>query len=343
MGFLFIMKKHNLVSVIVPIYQVEKYIHRCVKSILNQTYRNIEVILVDDGSPDGCPEICDEYEKLDSRVIVIHQKNQGLSAARNAGLDIANGKYIFFVDSDDYIDNNVIKKMVESAEQNNADLVICNYICVDNQGNECDDTHLKKLENAFITLEDILAQSAEAGGEVFIVAWNKLYKKELWKCYRYPVGRIHEDEFAFHHIMLRCKTIVSTDYEGYYYVQREGSIMSARSLKSQLDAMDAYIDRIDCLASDMKDFSQNLISQCYLTCSDLYQISKDKLLLRGYLQRIKSIHNEVFEGKVPVKYHIIYNGLWYMPNVFSMLLRKYKELWNMINYMESFKKLGKII
>ena len=319
-----------LISVVAPIYKVEKYIRRCVNSIINQTYKNLEIILVDDGSPDGCPEICNEYEKQDQRVIVIHQENQGLAAARNTGLDNAKGDYIFFVDSDDYLDKYVIEKMFESAQENDADLVLCNYIYVDDYGNKLNGKYSKKLEKKVLNCREVFAQSGEHGGEVFVVAWNKLYRKELWENYRYPVGKVHEDEFAFHHIVSECRKIVSTGYMGYYYVQREGSIMSSPSFKSCIDALDAYADRFDWyIANKMESFTSNLFSLWYLSCADLYHTKKDRIVLKKYLRQVNSYQEIIYKTKLPIKYTVVYRGLQYFPYMFSALLRLYKRLWNM--------------
>lgn len=320
----------EMVSVIVPIYKVERYIRRCVDSILKQTYKNLEIILVDDGSPDGCPEICDEYEKQDQRVIVIHQINQGLAAARNIGLDNASGAYIFFVDSDDYLDQYVLERMLESAQENDADLVLCNYICVDDYGNKLSGKYSKKLEKKVLDYREIFAQSGERGGEVFVVAWNKLYRRELWENYRYPVGKVHEDEFAFHHIVSECRMIVSTGYEGYYYVQRDGSIMSSPSLKSCIDTLDAYADRFDWyIANKMESFTSNLFSLWYLSCSDLYHTNKSRIILKNYLKQVNRYQKMIYKTKSPIKYAVAYGGLQYFPYLFSALLRLYKRLWNM--------------
>lgn len=127
------MQRNELISIIVPVYKVEKYINRCVDSILAQTYKNLEVILVDDDSSDSCPTICDEYAKKDNRVRVVHKKNEGVSAARNDGISIANGKFICFVDSDDYVAENYVQKMVEEQQKNNADVVFCSYYNVCNK------------------------------------------------------------------------------------------------------------------------------------------------------------------------------------------------------------------
>ena len=120
-----------LISIIVPIYKVEKYLKKCIQSIMNQTYLNFELILVDDGSPDDCPMICDNYAKLDNRIVVLHKQNGGLSDARNAGLDVARGEYIGFVDSDDFIANNMYEKLLSGLLAEDADMAVCNFSYVD--------------------------------------------------------------------------------------------------------------------------------------------------------------------------------------------------------------------
>ena len=126
----------ELISVIIPVYKVEKYIERCITSVKKQSYFNIEIILVDDGSPDNCGIICDKYAETDSRIKVIHKKNGGLSDARNAGLDIATGQYICFIDSDDYIEKDTLKDMYNNIVMTRADITICNYYTVDSEGNK---------------------------------------------------------------------------------------------------------------------------------------------------------------------------------------------------------------
>lgn len=128
------MSKDPLISVIVPVYHVEKYLTKCVDSICSQTYDNLEIILVDDGGDDMCPSICDEYKKIDSRIKVIHKKNGGLSDARNAGLDIATGQYLYFVDSDDYIDDHTIEFLYASIVANGSDIAVCEYVRVSEDG-----------------------------------------------------------------------------------------------------------------------------------------------------------------------------------------------------------------
>ena len=180
-------RKTELISVIIPVYKVEKYINRCVESVLVQNYHNIEVILVDDGSPDNCGIICDKYAETDSRIKVIHKKNGGLSDARNAGLDIATGQYICFIDSDDYIEKDMLKDMYDNIVRTGADITICNYCAVDNEGHkqwESEDisdgewTEKEFWKNFYDAFEGMYYY--------YVVAWNKLYSRKIFDERHFP-------------------------------------------------------------------------------------------------------------------------------------------------------------
>ena len=180
---------YYLISVIVPIYKVEKYLHKCIDSILAQTYTNLEIILVDDGSPDNCGKICDEYAAKDSRIKVIHQPNGGLSAARNAGLDIATGDYIGFVDSDDYIAPDMYEKLYNALVKNDADMAICDY---QRFGNELPYDEMSLTTEVITGLQAMEKQNTVINCS-FVVAWSKLYKSFIFSNVRFPVGKINED------------------------------------------------------------------------------------------------------------------------------------------------------
>lgn len=181
------MDSQELISVIIPIYNVEKYLKKCIDSIINQTYKNLEIILVDDGSPDNCGKICDEYAKKDQRIRVIHKKNGGLSDARNAGIDIAKGKYIAFVDSDDYVEKEYIEIMYKELKKNNVKIVQCginkisdNEEIIDNYG---------YLKDELINSQRIMEEKYTKYPISNVVAWNKLYDIDLFKNIRYPVRK----------------------------------------------------------------------------------------------------------------------------------------------------------
>lgn len=228
-------------SIIVPVYKVEAYLETCIDSILAQTFRDFELLLVDDGSPDGCPALCDQAAEKDPHVKVIHQKNGGLSAARNAGLDIARGQWIGFVDSDDFIAPEMYEQLYRRVQQDHTKLALCEYRLVTEAG--------APLPSRSAITEDTVLNREEAMARIdgghFTVAWNRLYHRSLFDELRFPVGRLREDEFTVHRIYWQCERISVIAQPLYFYVQRAGSIMQTPSIKSKLDLIDAFFDRAD--------------------------------------------------------------------------------------------------
>lgn len=232
-------------SVIVPVYKVEPYLQKCIDSVLAQTFRNLELILVDDGSPDNCPAICDAAAEKDERVVVLHRKNAGLSAARNAGLAAARGDYIGFVDSDDYIAPEMYQTLYDAMVKNDAQLAVCNYIYVDENGETTGKwvSPIKKEE--VLNRVQAMDRLGGDGSWYYITAWNRLYRKELFENIRFPLGKLHEDEYIVHYVYWACERIVVVPQPLYFYVQRGGSIMRQRTLRRYLDNIWGIFDRID--------------------------------------------------------------------------------------------------
>ena len=226
------MTERPLISVIVPIYGVEKYLEQCLDSILNQTYRQLEIILIDDGSPDRCGDICDRYASQDSRIKVIHQTNQGLSAARNAGMDMATGEYISFIDSDDYIDLHFYEKMVQGfLDYPDAPIIVC-LVYQDKDGqitNLNPNWHITQpvLHSPLTFCEDCLL-----GQVTGVTVWNKLYRSKLLKDIRFRVGRTFEDLLFMHDLSPILKKhmgkVVKIPHYLYYYRIRQGSICHSK-------------------------------------------------------------------------------------------------------------------
>ena len=218
------------VSVIVPVYNVEQYLLESVDSILRQSYQDIEVILVDDGSPDNCPSICDEYANLDKRVRVVHKSNGGLSDARNAGLDVATGVYITFTDSDDIIDPKMIEEMVKLLESNNADMISCESVFYQN-GEESVIPHYHKAKGLseiypIEFLKGLLDISIDCS------VCNKLYKYDLIKDYRFAVGKYNEDVLFQFEVIPTFKKIIHTNQGYYKYRITESSITHSFNIRS---------------------------------------------------------------------------------------------------------------
>lgn len=230
--------QRDLISVIVPVYKVEKYLDRCIESIVSQTYKNLEIILVDDGSPDNCPDICDRWAEKDGRIKVFHKTNGGLSDARNCGMKAACGKYIAFLDSDDYIPNDYYERLVCCILELQVDIASTKIIKVYDDYTEEEPFDLSKQ---VLSAEEGL-KSLIVNGPYKTVVWNKLYKKELVQDIWFPVGKLHEDEFFTYKVTARAERIGLVEGDGYYYRQRAGSIMDSWNIK-HLDCIEALEKR----------------------------------------------------------------------------------------------------
>lgn len=233
------------ISVIVPVYNVENYLRACIDSILNQSFTDFEIILVDDGSPDNCGEICDEYAKKDNRIYVIHQENGGLSAARNAGIDWAfansNSEWVTFIDSDDYVHKQYLELLYNNAVKNGVNLCSCGfkhvreYIC---------DSSIINPDICIGTTEELLKSINSYYLYNNSTACARIYKKELWNNIRFPIGKLHEDEFTIYKILFSCKKIVVIKEFLYYYFQNTSSIMHSRLTSKRLnDKLDALLQK----------------------------------------------------------------------------------------------------
>lgn len=235
----------DLISVIVPIYKVEAYLNRCVESIVRQTYTELEIILVDDGSPDGCPALCDEWAGKDKRIKVIHKSNGGLSDARNAGMRAAEGNYISFVDSDDWIAPEFYRLLLEAMRETGSDIAACKIQKV----GKAED--IQKTLNITGKREELDTVSALreliCENKVQQVVWNKLYKKECIDSVPFEKGKCNEDEFWSYQVFGSAERTVLIDYIGYYYFQRAGSIMGTSYSRRRLDAVEAKCKRQDYL------------------------------------------------------------------------------------------------
>ena len=238
------------ISVIIPVYRVERYLDACVSSVLAQTFGDFEIILVDDGSPDGCPALCDAWARKDPRIRVIHRENGGLSAARNTGIEAAKGQFLTFVDSDDLLEPDALRRAWEAQRQYSAELVIINLVYVDD-----DNVPLGRPD--FTIFQDEVLDEAEVWRRYFaleeqkiyyVVAWNKLYRAELFRELRYAEGKRYEDQFLMPQLLAQCGRIACLAYPGYRYVQRGGSIMAQGSSRNYLDRSEFLLEWCDYFA-----------------------------------------------------------------------------------------------
>lgn len=233
--------RNSLISIIVPVYKVEKYLKKCLDSIINQTYKNLEIIIVDDGSPDGCPNICDEYSKKDDRIKVIHQKNMGLSIARNNGIKLATGEYIGFVDSDDFIEPTMYEDLYNAIIKNNAQMSICNFNVITNKDKyKRNDYPENKTYDKMEILKEILLDK-----NIQSYAWNKLYKKELFDAIQYPAGKKYEDIGTTFYLAEKCDKIQLIGKAEYNYINRNDSIVFNFDEQTILDYTEIIMERYE--------------------------------------------------------------------------------------------------
>ncbi|MDD3173534.1 MAG: glycosyltransferase [Herbinix sp.] len=266
-----------IISVIVPIYKVEKYLDRCIKSIQNQTYKNLEIILVDDGSPDNCGVMCDEYAEKDDRIKVIHKANGGLSDARNIGIEASTGDYIVFVDSDDWLDLDMIEVLYNIGIKYKADIVECSFRNVYSDW---------IIEETKCTAEIVEGDSLKALEGMLDwkyfkpVAWNKLYKRSIIGGIRYPKGKIHEDEFTTYKYFYAAKKLVYLDVSKYNYDKsRTDSITGDKFKESNLYKCEALRERIDFFKEHKIVLLEEKINNvyCWVLLDSMYKCYKNKL------------------------------------------------------------------
>lgn len=251
------------ISVIVPVYKVEPYLDRCVQSIVDQTYTNLEIILVDDGSPDNCPAMCDAWAEKDSRIRVIHKENGGLSDARNAGMAIARGEYLAFIDSDDWIAPEMLTGLHRAMQRDNSDIAACTVEMVWEGGTPS--RLLTVQTNCVLNREE--AQRALLKETLLKQpVWYKLYRRKSIEHILFEVGKYHEDIFWSYQAIGAANRVSVIDYVGYFYLQRSGSIMGAGYSLKRLDAMEAYERRYRYLAEQFPNLEREARIKMVQSC-----------------------------------------------------------------------------
>lgn len=307
----------KIISVIVPVYNVEDYLPKCLDSILNQTFVDFELILVDDGSTDVSGKICDEYAQLDERIKVIHQKNGGLSNARNSAVAIAKGKYYSFIDSDDWVDEHMLFEMYTQAVLNEADIVIAGHFIVNLDTSIKENIKVKaqrilnRIEATSLILED---------KEIHSFAWDKLYRRELFEGIQYPENRVFEDTATTYKLFNRAIRLVQMDKAYYYYLRRESSICLtpefSKVLKRKLDNYLAFQERYEFTLSNQEYV--HMIDICQEKVFEhgqqfLHYIVKNKLNKRDYpyfeiLSKLSSIDlsgNDLISKKKKLEHKVM--------------------------------------
>lgn len=232
---------NEMISVIIPVYKVKDYLPKCIESILQQTYHNLEIILVDDGSPDKCGKICDAYAKKDPRIHVIHKKNEGVASARNVGIEYASGEYISFIDSDDWITKNAFQVLYQGIKRYDADCVVGKCITVIDKNGVLRPKKSPAQPVRCETSEEAVKHTLLSGSAI----WNRLFKRKIFKKLRFPADRVNDDEFVALRAYEKCNKIVFLNQDTYYYRIRKNSITTSRfSLRN----IDYYYNSMDNLA-----------------------------------------------------------------------------------------------
>lgn len=311
----------EIISIIIPVYKVEDYIHRCIDSVLIQTYNNIEIILVDDGSPDRCGEICESYAERDKRIKVIHKKNGGLSDARNAGMNIAIGKYITFIDSDDWIVDDYIERLYNLLIIKGADISACNFIRTETEALE-----LSNIQNTIYEFSNIQALENLCGEfyEQLTVSWGKLYKTELFNEIWFPVGKIHEDEFTTYKVLYNADKIVYTTEPLLYYWQRPDSIMGTGfKLNNRLHAIEALQERVsffeDIIRNDLKDKTIKSLFGMYKSINENIHMFENDKLKKQYIENYEKFKADLRNSNQSMKFKLYYEAYFFSPKLASII------------------------
>lgn len=326
------MKTKDLVSIIVPVYNVEKYLKKCIDSIKNQTYDNLEILLVDDGSTDNSGKICDLYSKKDRRIKVIHKENGGLSDARNCGINIISGEYLTFIDSDDFIDNDYIKTLLTIAKKNNADIVISglfNYYENENNINN----NLTNYTESVVSKQKIYEKMFLQRG-VDVNATAKLYKSYIFDKIRFPKGKLYEDIQIIDKTIEAANVIVETNYKGYYYLQRKGSIMYGKMSSDRLILETTTKKLIEFISQRYPDIKESIIKRHIYCCFHLLGRS---IMDKNYKDVTYSLRKEILTYKKNILSQKIYSKKEKFATIVLMLgIRAYRAFW--IIYCNTIKK-----
>ena len=316
-------KMKDLISIVVPIYKVEKYLPKCIDSIINQTYKNLEIILVDDGSPDRCGEICDEYAKTDRRIKVIHKENGGVSDARNVGIDIANGEYLGFVDSDDYLEHDFCEKMHMKLKEEKVDWIACNF----KKFGESEIIISKTITaDCLITDKEKILEDFLTGYHYPRVVWGKLFKKEMLDKYSFKNIKIGEDTCCIMDVMLKTKSVYLYNYSGYNYFSRPDSASMRREFnKSEFDRLIVfdYIMEI-CRENFCKYYNLIASKKAGLLCN-FYNAAyclQDEKSRKEYIQNITKEINKIDMKKVniPCKTRMQLYAIMHLRGIYNLML-----------------------
>lgn len=320
----------DLITIVVPVYKVEQYLEKCINSIINQTYENLEIILVDDGSPDNCGKMCDEYAEKDTRIKVLHKKNGGLSDARNAGIEIAKGRYISFVDSDDYITEDYVEFLYNLLLDNEVKVSICSHTVIYDTG-----LTLEKATNEYnvipakTAIERILYDEG-----LDTSAWAKLYETALFKDIKYPKGKLFEDSATTCKILSLCDKVAIGSESKYFYLIRNNSITKTSFSHNKMDLITSTKDMGEYIIAKYPELEKAVnrrIMYAYLSTLSQLANSKEKHIVeqKELLQYINKHKKEILSDKrLKKRDRLALNLLTFGFGFYKITWKIYKKLTN---------------
>ena len=285
------MENKEVISVIVPVYKVEPWLDRCVESIVNQTYQNLEIILVDDGSPDNCPAMCDAWAAKDSRIKVIHKENGGLSSARNAGMAAATGAYIGFVDSDDWVDERMYQRLYEAMINTESDIASCGARRVWLDGKPAKE--LRAVNRDCVFEQEAAMEALITAKGLVQTVWNKLYRRDVAQDVLFPDGLLYEDEFWTWQVIARAKRIVTLKESYYSYLQRDGSIMGKGFSEKSVQVIQAKTERQNYIEKNMPNLADLARVDLVYSCMHLGIQVLNKMGRKDALRHMKYMKDRI--------------------------------------------------
>ena len=306
----------QLISVIVPVYKVERYLDKCIRSIVDQTYRNLEIILVDDGSPDRCPQICDKWAESDARIKVIHKTNEGVSAARNTGLQAAKGDFIYFVDSDDVIVPHLCEKVMEIFSANDVEIVAFDCQRITEDGKLLGGT--ENLETAVYTKEEALTQLVS--GKINDYLWSKVYKRDLFDKLRFAKHRTcFEDMEVTHRLLLKTNHIYCLNEQLYFYCQHSNSLTATMTAAKLCDLYQVRLERYRLLQENYPNIAEMSMPTLSRSALGLYDRSlwelADKSVVADARRFLEDNRHKVLASNGSIRIRIYY----FMPEIYRRL------------------------
>lgn len=316
----------DLISVIIPVYNVEKYLKECLDSVINQTHKNIEIILIDDGSTDNSGKICDEYRKKDDRIIVIHKSNEGLSSARNDGLIHAKGKYIQFIDSDDYVNRDMLEITYSIIKKYNADVVTFSHYILNDGKAICDCSKEEKVLNKMEAMKELLLDN-----KIRNYSWEKLWKKELFQDIKFPEGKKFEDIATTPFLFEKANKIILYDYPQYYYRQRQGSILHIPSEELSI----SYIDTTIMINEYMQKYTQleqycnySIVAATIRVYNDIALYNLESLYNNNKTEQLYNILKNIMKDKYNEKMIVENMNTTFKMHLYYLLKDKEKYIKN---------------